>query len=354
MEFKPDFAEIKPYVEAFWQCRVLDRVACSVTAPCGTGPAQWWGEPRFVAEAPPEQILDAFEEYCRATFFGGVAVPCFYPNFGPDVFSVLLGADLRFSSAVGTSWSDWSQVVLTDYDGAMPALQENHPVRLKLRELTRQAVERGRGRYVVGITDLHGGFDALAVLRGGPDRAAMDLIEYPDGVLRALDALFEVWRELYEEYYAAVKDAQEGTSSWIGIWAPGRMFPLQNDFSCLVSPAMYRRFFLGELLREIECLDSSVYHLDGVEALQHLEILLDIPRLNAIQWVCGARYQQEGIARWFPLYRRIQERRKAIVVYPTVQEIPLVLENLKPEGLLIAVACATVSEAQSVLKMLGW
>jgi len=356
MEFKPDFAEIRPYVEAFWRCEALDRVACSVTAPNGKAapPARWWGEPRFVADAPADEVLDAFEEHCRATFFGGLAVPCFYPNFGPDVFSVLLGTDLKFSSAAGTSWSDWSQGILKSYDDPPPAIRRDHPVLLKLRELTRRAVERGRGRYVTGATDLHGGFDALAVLRGGPDRAAMDLIEHPEGAKRVIDGLFAPWKEIYDEYYAAVRDADQGTATWIGTWSPGKMYAVQNDFSCLVSAAMYRAFFLDELMKEIEHLDHSIYHLDGVEALQHLEILLDIPRLNAIQWVSGAKYKDEGIARWFPLYRRMQERKKAIAVYPTVKEIPLVLENLKREGLFIAVGCSSEEEARAVLKTLGW
>ncbi len=34
----------------------------------------------------------------------------------------------------------------------------------------------------VGHTDLHGRFDALAVLRGGADRTSINLIENPEGV----------------------------------------------------------------------------------------------------------------------------------------------------------------------------
>jgi hypothetical protein len=117
---------------------------------------------------------------------------------------------------------------------------------------------------------------------------------------------------------------------------------------------MYREFFLEELVSEIESLDYSIYHLDGVEAIQHLDLLLEIPKLNAIQWVRGARFSKESISRWFPLYRKIQAKKKSIVVYSSVEEIPLVLENLKPEGLLIQVGCFDEDEARAVMAQLGW
>jgi len=333
-------------------------VALSVTAPREPHwqPALAWNEPKTVFSRNPEEILNAFEDWARHIFWGGLAVPCFYPNLGPDVFAAFLGADLNFSEdSRSTSWSGWQRKKPFDYTEVETlTIKDNNPYYQKVLSLTRAAIETGAGRYLVGITDLHGGFDALAVLRGGPQVACLDLVENPVGVKLAMTRLFEVWRRIYDDYLAIIQDRQKGTSTWIGIYGPGKMYPVQNDFSCLVSPEMYREFFLPELLQEISYLDYSIYHLDGVEALQHLEILLDIPELNAVQWVCGARYNQEGIARWFPLYRRIQERKKAIVVYPKVEEIPLVLENLRPEGLLISVGCASEEEACQVMKNLGW
>ncbi|MCM8830496.1 MAG: trimethylamine corrinoid protein 2, partial [Candidatus Omnitrophica bacterium] len=189
---------------------------------------------------------------------------------------------------------------------------------------------------------------------GGPDRGCMDIIDHPDEVKEAMEVLFKAWKKVYDDYWAIVKDKQKGSTSWIGVWAPGKMYPVQNDLSCLVSPSVYKEFFLEELLWEIKYLDYSIYHLDGVEALQHLDILLDIPELNAIQWVSGARFEKENIERWIPLYKKIQAKKKAIVVYPKIEEIETVLENLKPEGLLIQVGCSSQEEAERVCKKLGW
>ncbi|MFA5864860.1 MAG: hypothetical protein WC975_09245 [Phycisphaerae bacterium] len=357
MEFKPDFKAVEPYLKAFWEGEVLDRVAMSVTGPKQRGFTGYnWLHPAVVNQASAEEILDGFESVVRQTFYGGLSVPFFWPNLGPDVFSAFLGADLKFSvDSQDTSWIDWSQPVLKDYsDLSVLAIRDSNPFYRKILNLTHQAAERGQGRYFVGHTDIHAGFDALSVLRGGPQVASIDLVENPSGVQAAMKKLHQAWRKVYDDTYALLTDHQKGTTNWMSIWAPGRMYPVQNDFSCLLSPGMYREFLLEELIAEIEHLDYSIYHLDGVEALQHLDLLLEIPRLNVIQWVSGARHANEGIARWIPLFQKIQAKKKSIVVYPRPEEIPMVLENLKPEGLLIQVWTQDETEAREVLKKCHW
>jgi len=357
MEYKEDFEELLPYYEAFWKCEVLDRVAVSITATKRKNlPVEKWHSPYFVATESPENIIDSFERYVENIYFGGLAVPFFWPNFGPDIFSAFIGAELHYSeNSDTTSWADWKNPVLSDYkDVEKLKISDDNPIYKKYLELLKLAALRGKGRYLTGITDIHAGFDALCVLRGGPDKGCMDIIDNPIGVKKAMDVLFKAWQKVYEDSLSIIKNIQKGTISWISIWAPGRMYPVQNDLSCLVSPSIYREFFLEELLAEINYLDYSIYHLDGVEALQHLDILLEIPHLNAIQWVSGARFSGESIERWIPLYKKIQEKKKAIVVYPEIDEIDIVLENLKPEGLLISTGCGSQEEAEAILKKLGW
>ena len=117
---------------------------------------------------------------------------------------------------------------------------------------------------------------------------------------------------------------------------------------------MYEEFFLEEIINEINYLDYSIYHLDGPDALKHLDLLLDIPNLNAIQWGHGAGLENEHISKWMPVYKKIQAKKKAIIVYPRVGEIDYVLDNLSPEGLLIAPRCSSKKEAQELLYEKGW
>ena len=147
---------------------------------------------------------------------------------------------------------------------------------------------------------------------------------------------------------------QRGTCAWINLWSPGKTYPVQNDFTCLISTKMYEEFFLEEIIKEINYLDYSIYHLDGPDALKHLDMLLEIPGLNAIQWLPGAGLAKEGVAKWIPIYKKIQAKRKSIIVYCRPNEVNFVLENLSPKGLLISTGCSSQQEAQQLLFEKGW
>jgi len=73
-----------------------------------------------------------------------------------------------------------------------------------------------------------------------------------------------------------------------------------------------------------------------------------------VQWVAGAAEKKAGVAKWFPVYRKIQAKNKAIIVYCTPQEVDLVRDNLSPEGLMISVSCRSEKEAKELLAENGW
>ena len=341
-----DWEKIKKYYEAWWNCEVLDKVLLRVTAYQAEETALGSIEDRF----NKEKVIAHAERKIQATFPCGLAFPSYCLDFGPDIFAGYLGAVLRFSPLGSSpiSWADWSEPVLKDYsDLSVLQIKEGNFYWEKTKEFTCYALERSKGNYLVGLTDIHASIDALAVLRGGPEQLCMDLIENPAGVKEAMKYLWKAWHKVYGECYQIIKEKQEGTCAWIGLWSPGKMYPVQNDFSCLVSPSMYEEFFLEELVSEINYLDHSIYHLDGPDALKHLDLILDIPRLNAVQWV--PNLVGKDIAKWIPLYRKIQAKKKAIIVYCQPDEVDFVLENLAPEGLLIATNCSSVEEARRLL-----
>jgi hypothetical protein len=100
-------------------------------------------------------------------------------------------------------------------------------------------------------------------------------------------------------------------------------------------------------------LDYSIYHLDGPGALRHLDALLAIPELNAVQWVCG-----EGrgpVGRWADVLRRIQDAGKNVQVFLGTNEIDDVMRVLRPEGVMLTTWASSVEEADGVIrKISGW
>ena len=60
--------------------------------------------------------------------------------------------------------------------------------------------------------------------------------------------------------------------------------------------------------------DNSVYHLDGPDAIRHIDALMTIQDLNALQWTFGAGQPDGGWEGWFDLYRKVRKAGKALQI----------------------------------------
>ncbi len=109
-----------------------------------------------------------------------------------------------------------------------------------------------------------------------------------------------------------LRAGQTGTTGWIQAYCEGKYTPVQIDFICMISTEMFREFLLDALVEECEFLDRSIYHLDGPDSLHHLDTLLEIDSLDAIQWVPGAN--TGPLYQWMPYLKRIQEAGKGLVL----------------------------------------
>lgn len=122
----------------------------------------------------------------------------------------------------------------------------------------------------------------------------------------------------------------------------------------------FEEFVVPSLLREAAFLDRAIYHLDGAEQIAHLDLILEIEGIQGIQWQpkpvedpqTGLFCQNQGSEEWFPLYRKIQERGKNLVLlYVPSEDIEKLLGNLSSRGLFISTNCNSEEEARDLLKM---
>ena len=119
----------------------------------------------------------------------------------------------------------------------------------------------------------------------------------------------------------------------------------------MVSKRMFDEVFLPGIVRECRFLDRSIYHLDGPGALRHLDSILEIPELDAMQWVFGAG--NEGFHRWVRVYQRVQAAGKGIQVTCDIQEVSQVMETLSPRGLYLSVGgVSSREEGETLLRHL--
>lgn len=346
LETKPDLERSLRRMEAFWDCEVLDRAFAQIIA---SKPEQK-PYPASTHATLRERWMDA--EYAvtcalaRAEnlYWGGDAIPTFSPNLGPEIMTTGFGAELDFSDH--TSWShpiltDWAQVASLRFDPQSPYIA-------KIQEMTRLGVERGRGRFITGLTDIHPGGDLAASLRN-PQDFCMDLLESPDEVEHLLQTIQPAYADFYDLLYAILREGgQTLTTTWLPFCTNGRFYVPSNDFSCMISSAQFERFFLARLAEEIEFLDRSIYHLDGPNALHHLPAILSIPKLNAVQWVYGAGH---GPARrWIPVYKQIQAAGKGLQICDcTMADLDDIFANLRPEGVALTGWTNSVAEADAMI-----
>ena len=117
-----------------------------------------------------------------------------------------------------------------------------------------------------------------------------------------------------------------------------------------MSPKQFRELVLPSLVKEMRHVERSIYHLDGPDALRHLDALIETPELNAIQWVFGAG--RGPAARWVDVYKRIQAGGKAMqVICDNIDDARRVAEQLRPEGVWLDVGGSYPrAEAEAFLK----
>jgi hypothetical protein len=352
LEYKPDAAKACERMDAWWEGAILDRATIQVTAPKPNprpGPQKQhasererWMDVDYIVESVATGIAN--------TYWAGEALPSYMPNLGPEILTACFGAELEF-----TRDTSWSYPILDDWAGITRLKLDPHNKYLRtILDLTRRALEVGRGKFVVGITDIHPGADLAASFRD-PQQLCVDLAEEPERVAELMQQIYPAFFEFYELNHKVILDAgQELCTSWLPLWVNrGRYYIPSNDFSIMVSTAMFEKFFLPELIDEINFLDRSIYHLDGPGALRHLNTLLDIKKLDAIQYVYGDGARPAS--RWLDVYKRIQDAGKRIHVSVEPWEVDLFIERLRPEGVMMNTAVGSVEEADAlVAKVARW
>ena len=343
----PDWEKRLARQDAFWKREILDRpvVQMAIWTPNPDHPMpkdkthatlrDRWMDTEYVVERAVAGVMN--------TEYLGDALPAVYPNLGPEVFSAFFGCELDYSET--TSWAvpnlhDWSEAKKIKFS-------KRNSYWKKILEMTDALLAAGKGKFYTGITDMHPGADAIAAFRD-PQQLNIDMIEALDDVKALLRYTNRVYFEIMDFYYTKFLAAGQAITSWPGIVSSRKWYVPSNDFSCMISKAMFDDAFLPGIIEECRHTEASIYHLDGPTALQHLDSLLAIPELNAIQWVYGAGHGRSSD--WLPVYQKCQKAGKGIQLWAGTDELDTIMQNLKPNGVWLGVGVNSRDEAAEVLK----
>ena len=314
MKYKDNWEDTKQRFEAWWSRSSLGRPMLRVAS---KKPAQEIaGIPVPPPPATPEDMHIGIPHALRVAEYGfqttnfnyAEAFPAIDLNMGPGSLACYLGSEpifkwdtVWFSPCVPDGWQAFGPL---RFDPENPWWQKHWQV-------LRAAVEAAQGDYLVNIPDLIENVDVLSAMRD-PQTFCYDLIDEPETVRDYTDQL----DALYFQYYDPISElvACDGGTSYtaFSIWGKGRTAKVQCDFSALMSPAQFRDHVLDSLQRQLARLDHSLYHLDGPDAVRHLDALMELDRLDALQWTPGAGRPDPGDPLWYPIHDKVHRAGKSL------------------------------------------
>jgi len=348
--YKEDWAETCQRFELWWANEPMDRPLICVTAPLDKPLTDAPAPPK---PDPPAQYLDV-DYLIRAnrwrmatTWFGGDAIPIADANLGPGSLALYLGSEPGFDPA-----TVWFRPCIDDLDSApLPRFDpQNKWFRTHL-DIIRRLREDADDEYWVSIPDIIESVDILAAMRD-PMAFIYDLVDRPQQCHRWLKCINDLYFPHYDAFYDIVKDSDGGSVfTAFRIWGPGKTAKVQCDFAAMMSPDQFDEFYVPYVTEQISQLDRSLYHLDGPDAVRHVDSLLRIEKLNAIQWVSGAGKPSNGDEVWFPMYEKILGAGKGLQISVNADHVEPIIRRLGARGLYLITHVKTQQEARDLLAM---
>ena len=119
----------------------------------------------------------------------------------------------------------------------------------------------------------------------------------------------------------------------------------------MISPRLFDEFIAPELKAQSRMLDYALYHFDGVEQIRHLDTLLSIPTIRAIQWTQVAG--QPPCTDYMPELRRIQRAGKGLIIHVSADQVETLMRALSSKGLYLLIHVDSRMEADELLRRVG-
>jgi len=351
MRYCNNWDKIKARHSAFWNGTLTGSCLFSVFAPKdATKPVNPMGFPfpdnpedRIKWWTDAELVIQRNRACFDNTYYAGDAFPVLFHNLGPtSCAGYFKGAEPRFGPSV------WYAITLEDY--SQLEFDPESFLYKKSISLAEAYVRDSQGDYIVSTPDTAGIADALSGLRG-PEQFMMDLLDRPEAVKAAMVKVQTVWEDINKKIYEIIRKNNDGGSSvgWLQTWAPGLHAQMQCDMSVMVSPDMFNAFCMYELREQTAFLDYSLYHFDGYAQTMHLDQMLSLKQLDAIQWTNIAG--QGPSTDFIPELQNIQKAGKRLILDSPPHLVKELLENLEASKMYIRTWVSNPADADAMVKL---
>lgn len=277
----------------------------------------------------PEFLYGVLRENIEKVYYAGDAFPSANLYLGTGGHC---GYTKKYCHSFESN-SVWFDPVMEDVEAESIEYDDNSELLGITRRMVDYLERRHRQDFFVSNTDNCSSLDALANLRDSAD-LLMDMMEQPEQIKRHLRALQDILHRTEREIQDRLLPLNDGgtVTDWMGLWCPGRHHQLQCDLSVMISPALFEEFALPELEENAAFFEHTVYHLDGQEQVRHLDMILSVKGIDLIQWTPVAG--QPETSAFLEVLKRIQKAGKGLVLMPHSYEMPRLLDELDPAGVL--------------------
>ena len=293
----------------------------------------------------PEWRADYLDWYVAHSSLMADMLPVANTQLGPGSLAAILGG--VFEGGEDTIWIHPNPNYSDDI-----VFNPNHPNYLLHKDLLKACKRKAQGHYYVGMPDLMEGLDVLAAIKG-TDQVLLDTVMQPEMLEHQMQQINDIYFQVFDELYDIIREGDEMAFCYFSSWAPGKMSKLQSDISTMISVDDYRRFVQPFIREQCQKIDYTLYHLDGVGAMHHLDALLEIKELNAIQWTPGVGEPQGGSPKWYDLYKKILAHGKSIMAcWVTLDELRPLLDNIGGDGVHLEMDFHNEREVEQAIRII--
>ena len=249
----------------------------------------------------PERIVARYRQFCETHEFLAESFPNLNIDFGPGSLAAYLGSDIGFKE--DTVWFIPNPGFQDGWEGAPQLVfdPENEWL-LKHLALAAKCCQLAGDDFFVDMPDLMENIDTLASLRGAQN-TLYDLLDEPEAVADRIRQIDKIYYEYFDRFYDIIHDREGGNAYTVfQIWGPGKTVKLQCDFSAMMSPDDFRAYIQPSLRQQAEKADCVLYHLDGPDAIKHMDALMEIEGIDALQWTSGDAGPDGTLPDWDVIY----------------------------------------------------
>ena len=330
---KPDFDECIARIYAWYEQKKVDR------APVRFHHHNIEYERHRVAQGPwktsEDRWLDVefqvktFLESLEGTEFLGETFPVFWPNLSAIAYNLFLGQKADFDDVTA-----WAHLCIPDIEN-LPELKirRDNKYFKTVEALTAKALEYADEKFMVGYTDMYTGIDcALGLL--GMEQMCLEIIMHPEQLHKLIESTFSEYHNVYQHFDNTLKQHNQLSVTWMNLPSFDTFNVLACDFSVNISTDHFDEFCMPILKKEAELFTNNVFHLDSSGVANHIDSILTLPNVNAIQWVQGYGKDQP-IMQWIPLIEKIQKSGKSVIVDLQLDELDEFMSKVDSTGIML-------------------